>query len=142
MNFNGITILGLGPGNLDLLTLQAWQILENSKEIYLRTRQHPVVADLPAQIELHSFDHLYESCSNFEDVYQQIVEQVLTLGRRPQGVIYAVPGHPLIAEATTGEILRRAQVEGILGSNCRGVEFFGTDIECVGAGSFSAYDSD
>ena len=43
----GITILGLGPGRLDLLTLQAWRLLEDAQEIYLRTRQHPLVADLP-----------------------------------------------------------------------------------------------
>ena len=34
----GITLLGLGPGNPDLLTRQALNLLANSREIYLRTR--------------------------------------------------------------------------------------------------------
>jgi len=103
-----ITLLGLGPGDEDLLTRQAWQTLENAPEIYLRTRQHPSVTDLPDNLTVFSFDHLYEELDSFEDVYAQIVEQVLELGQRSEGVIYAVPGHPLIAEATGPEILRRA----------------------------------
>ena len=109
----GITLLGLGPGDPDLLTRQAWRILESSAEVYLRTRQHPTVAGFPPHLEIHSFDGLYETAQSFEAVYSQIVEQVLALGRRPQGVIYAVPGHPFVAEATGPEIARRARQEGL-----------------------------
>lgn len=110
---NGITLLGLGPGNPDLLTRQAWEILADSPEIYLRTRQHPVVSEFPPQILIHSFDHFYEHGQQFEDVYARIVETILELGRRPQGVIYAVPGHPFVAETTGPEIARRAREAGI-----------------------------
>jgi tetrapyrrole methylase family protein / MazG family protein len=34
---------------------------------------------------------------------------VLELGQRPEGITYAVPGHPYVAEATTPEIVRRAR---------------------------------
>ena len=103
-----ITILGLGPGDANLLTRQAWQTLESASEIYLRTRHHPAVVNLPDNLTVHSFDYLYEEQNSFEDVYNQIIEKVLELGHRPKGVIYAVPGHPLIAETTGPEILRRA----------------------------------
>jgi tetrapyrrole methylase family protein / MazG family protein len=109
----GITLLGLGPGDPDLLTRQAWRILESSTEVYLRTRRHPTVAGFPPHLEIYSFDELYETAQSFESVYNQIVEQVLVLGRRPQGVIYAVPGHPFVAEATGPEIARRARQEGL-----------------------------
>ena len=109
----GITLLGLGPGDPDLLTRQAWRILESSAEVYLRTRQHPTVAGFPPHLKIYSFDDLYETAQSFETVYSQIVEQVLALGRRPQGVIYAVPGHPFVAEATGPEIARRARQEGL-----------------------------
>lgn len=109
----GITLLGLGPGDPGLLTRQAWRILEQSSELYLRTRQHPVVDHLPGQAQVLSFDHLYEGGESFEAVYAQIVEDVLRLGRRPKGVVYAVPGHPFIAESTGPEIARRAQAEGL-----------------------------
>ncbi len=107
-----ITLLGLGPGNPNLLTRQAWQTLEAASEIYLRTSQHPTVAGFPPGLQVHSFDHLYGDLESFEEVYAQIVEQVLDLGRRPEGVIYAVPGHPFIAETTSPEIYRRAREAG------------------------------
>jgi tetrapyrrole methylase family protein/MazG family protein len=104
-----ITLLGLGPGSADLLTRRAWQTLQNADELYLRTAQHPAAAELPAHLKIHTFDFLYEELDSFEDVYARIVEEILELGNRPEGVIYAVPGHPLIAEATGPEILRRAR---------------------------------
>ncbi|MBU1662171.1 MAG: nucleoside triphosphate pyrophosphohydrolase, partial [Chloroflexi bacterium] len=107
-----ITLLGLGPGDPNLLTRQAWQTLEAASEIYLRTSQHPTLAGFPPGLQVHSFDHLYEELESFEEVYTQIVEQVLDLGRRPEGVIYAVPGHPFIAETTGPEIYRRAREAG------------------------------
>jgi tetrapyrrole methylase family protein/MazG family protein len=109
----GIILLGLGPGEVGLLTRQAAEILEQAEEIYLRTRQHPTVAHLPGRLSMHSFDELYETAETFDDLYQEIVRQVLALGQRPQGVIYAVPGHPLIAEATGPEILRQAGQLGL-----------------------------
>ncbi|HAY83354.1 MAG TPA: nucleoside triphosphate pyrophosphohydrolase, partial [Chloroflexi bacterium] len=55
----GIVILGLGPGNPQQLTLEAWNVLGNAGEIYLRTAQHPTVAELPQGLKLHSFDAYY-----------------------------------------------------------------------------------
>ena len=108
-----ITLLGLGPGDANQLTRSAWEVLASAEEVWLRTRQHPCVAELPDSLTLHSFDALYENGTSFEQVYEQITEQILDLGRRPQGVIYAVPGHPFVAEATTLQIARRARAEGL-----------------------------
>ena len=51
-----ITIVGLGPGNPDLLTREAWEILSQAGEVYLRTGQHPTVGGLPANLTVRSFD--------------------------------------------------------------------------------------
>ncbi len=109
----GITILGLGPGDGNLLTLQARQWLEQIDEIYVRTRQHPTLETFPAGMQVHSFDSFYEEHASFEEVYESIIERVLELGSRPQGVTYGVPGHPFVAEATSPEIIRRAKENGI-----------------------------
>jgi len=109
----GITILGLGPGNPEQLTLEAWKVLQEAEEVYLRTLQHPTIAGLPKELTLHSFDHLYEQEKDFSKVYELIVEQVIALGHRPEGVLYAVPGHPNIAEATGPEIIRQANALGL-----------------------------
>jgi len=59
MNNPGIIVVGLGPGDPGLLTRQAWDLLGEIKEIYLRTRMHPTVAGFPVGLRVHSFDHFY-----------------------------------------------------------------------------------
>jgi uncharacterized protein YabN with tetrapyrrole methylase and pyrophosphatase domain len=59
-----------------------------------------VVADLPKTCRLQGFDAVYERGASFSDVYAEIAARVLVLGNRPEGVVYAVPGHPLVGEAT------------------------------------------
>lgn len=132
----GITLLGLGPGGADLLTRQAWEVLNGSDEIYLRTRQHPVVDELPGSLKLNSFDHLYEKLESFEAIYAEIVEQVLSLGRRPQGVVYAVPGHPFMAESTGPEIARRARQEGLPLRLVAGLSFLEAAFGALGCDPF------
>ena len=131
-----ITLLGLGPGNADLLTRRAWQTLRDADEIYLRTGQHPVAAELPAHLQIHTFDALYEELQSFEEVYARIVEEILALGQRPQGVIYAVPGHPLIAESTGPEILRRAREMGIPTRVVEGLSFLEPVFSALGLDPF------
>ena len=118
-----ITLLGLGPGNPALLTQEAVQLLESIPEIYLRTNQHPTVASFPASLKVHSFDDLYETQPSFDYVYAHIIEYILELAKRPQGVVYAVPGHPYVAEATCPEIVRRANLEGIPVQVIEGLSF-------------------
>ncbi len=109
----GITLLGLGPGDPAKLTREAWDVLSSAGEIWLRTRQHPAVAGLPPALKIFSFDELYEKGESFEAVYAAIVEKVLELGGREQGVIYAVPGDPFVAEVTGPEIAKRARTLGL-----------------------------
>ncbi len=109
----GITIVGLGPGAPELLTRAAWQILSDASEIWLRTLHHPVVAALPPDLTLHSFDALYEKADTFAEVYAGIVARILELGARPEGVLYAVPGHPLVGEAAAQQLLTAAREQGL-----------------------------
>ena len=103
-----ITIVGLGPGNPDDLTRKAWQVLQAADEVYLRTQRHPTVPALPRGLAWHAFDDLYDASPDFESIYTSIAAEILALGRRPQGVVYAVPGHPLVGEASVGRILDAA----------------------------------
>ncbi len=120
---SGITILGLGPGDPAMLTREAWDVLTSADEIWLRTRQHPAVAGLPPTLKIYSFDELYEKGESFESVYAAIVEKVLELGQREQGVIYAVPGDPFVAEATGPEIERRCRTSGLPLKIVSGISF-------------------
>lgn len=118
-----ITIVGLGPGNPALLTRQAWHFLSSVKEVYLRTSRHPVVRGLPAGLIVHSFDSLYEEDCGFEAVYEAITTRLLELGKRPNGVLYAVPGHPMVGEATVASLIARAPAEGVPVQLVDGVSF-------------------
>ena len=131
-----ITLLGLGPGNPDQLTREAWDWLLKISEIHLRTSLHPVVTGLPKNLVIHSFDDLYESLDSFDQVYEAIVEQVLTLGKRSQGVTYAVPGHPFVAEATGPEIARRAAAQGLTVRVIEGISFLEPAFTALGFDPF------
>lgn len=134
--FSGITLLGLGPGDPGLLTREAWDWLQRIPEVYLRTRQHPLSECLPAGLRVHSFDHLYEEGESFDAVYAAIVERVLELGARPEGVTYAVPGHPMVAEATGPEIFRRARELGIQVRIIEGLSFIEPVFSALGLDPF------
>jgi tetrapyrrole methylase family protein / MazG family protein len=59
-----------------------------------------------------SFDAVYEKHEQFEQVYEEIVQTLLQKSKSEQ-VIYAVPGHPLVAERTVQLLLEYGQQQGI-----------------------------
>ncbi|MBL8055074.1 MAG: nucleoside triphosphate pyrophosphohydrolase [Anaerolineales bacterium] len=127
-----ITIVGLGPGDPSQLTRAAWEILAGAEEVWLRTARHPTVAGFPQALQVHSFDALYETLERPEQVYQAIAEQVLSLGARPQGVIYAVPGHPHVAEAAVQLIRQQAPARGLTVRLVAGLSFVEPALEALG----------
>ena len=136
MDNHGIILLGLGPGDPNKLTREAWKVIESTPEIYLRTKQHPVIASFPPTLSVHSFDSLYDKASTFEAVYEQIVADIIMLGMRPEGVVYAVPGHPLFAEATGPEIARRAREKEIAVQVIDGLSFLEPVFTLLGVDPF------
>jgi tetrapyrrole methylase family protein/MazG family protein len=108
----GITIVGLGPGSGHFVTREAWDVLSAASTVYLRTSHHPAVKDLPGSVEQRSFDHVYDAAEHFSDVYDQIVHELLQLGR-VENIVYAVPGHPNVGEFTVTKLLERAEDERI-----------------------------
>jgi len=107
-----IVIVGLGPGDAGCLTQEAWQILSEATEIYLRTREHPMVSVLPSE-RVHTFDDVYAREEQFAAIYEEIARRVVALGERLEGVVYAVPGHPRVGEQTTPRIEALAKARGI-----------------------------
>jgi len=108
----GITIVGLGPGNGRFLTRSAWELLSTTEMLYLRTARHPAVDDLPEKMQRVSFDHVYDAAEQFEDVYRHIVTELIGLGQESD-IVYAVPGHPFVGEATVTALVAEAQKVGV-----------------------------
>jgi len=119
----GIVIVGLGPGNPDQITIEAWRVIENASEVYLRTKQHPSVTSLPPSTTYRSFDHLYETLGTFAEVYEEIARSIVALGQRSQGVVYAVPGDPLMGESSVSRILQLTRAGGLPTRIVAGVSF-------------------
>ena len=97
---NKITVLGLGAGDLDQLPLGIYKILQKTENLFLRTKDHPVIQELEAEgLTYQSYDDVYEKHDQFEGVYQEIVNSLVTESKE-KPITYAVPGHPLVAEKT------------------------------------------
>lgn len=99
-----ITIAGLGNYGLEELPLGVYRYLINASKVYARTLEHPVIQELRetenAEIEWLSFDEVYEAHDEFAEVYKEIVAQLVEAAQT-EDVVYAVPGHPRVAETTT-----------------------------------------
>lgn len=126
-----ITIVGLGPGDGRLLTREAWALLSSAETVYLRTSRHPVVADLPDTVSLVSFDRFYDTADSFDQVYQQIVTELLQLGRESE-ILYAVPGHPYVGEATVTALVAAAGQESVPVTVVPGLSFVEPTLAAVG----------
>jgi tetrapyrrole methylase family protein/MazG family protein len=126
-----ITIVGLGPGDAGLITRQAWHLLSTADAVYLRTGRHPAVAGLPAGLQLHTFDEIYQSADRFDEVYRRIAAEVLRLGAAGD-VIYAVPGHPFVGEATVTAIRWGAAEAGVLVRVVAGLSFVEPALAALG----------
>ena len=102
---NTIHIIGLGAGDLDQLPLGVYKKLKNAERLYVRTADHPVLAELVQEgLTYDSFDGIYEKHDDFAPVYKEIADTLLNLSADGP-VVYAVPGHPLVAEQTVQHLI-------------------------------------
>ncbi|MBB6733372.1 nucleoside triphosphate pyrophosphohydrolase [Cohnella zeiphila] len=108
-----ITVVGLGSGGEDQLTLGILRALEQAGRRFVRTADHPAVADLARRgIVFESFDSVYEKFDDFAEVYEAIAAKLLE-DAQDQPVVYAVPGHPMVAERTVQILREQAPSRGV-----------------------------
>ena len=109
-----LKIMGLGPGAYEALTIGALKELKNNKNIYFRTEKHPTVDFLKDEgIKFESYDHAYEKYDSFDDVYKYIAEDLITKIKDDEDLIYAVPGHPLLAEKSVINLIELCKENNI-----------------------------
>jgi tetrapyrrole methylase family protein/MazG family protein len=97
----------------------------------LRTGRHPAVAGLPPNLQLHTFDSIYQSAERFDEVYQSIAAELLRTAARGD-VIYAVPGSPFVGEATVTAVMRAAGEAGIPVRLIAGLSFIEPTLAALG----------
>ncbi|MGG4096728.1 nucleoside triphosphate pyrophosphohydrolase [Paenibacillus lautus] len=112
-----ITVVGLGSGNPDRLTIGIIKTMQRASKVYVRTLSHPVIAALNEfQIHPESFDHVYEAHDTFPEVYESIASALINLAKAAEDdreLVYAVPGHPMVAEATVRLLRERCPGEHV-----------------------------
>ncbi len=109
-----IRVVGLGPGAKEALTIGALDILRNNNNVFFRTEKHPNVDYLKSLgIDFISYDNFYEKYDNFDDIYINIAEDLVRIHEEKEDIVYAVPGHPLVAEKSVTLLLKLCDERGI-----------------------------
>ncbi|WP_028595196.1 nucleoside triphosphate pyrophosphohydrolase [Paenibacillus assamensis] len=110
-----IIAVGLGSGDESQLTLGIARQLRDAAHLYLRTEDHPVVEWIRAEgISYTTFDSVYTEHESFPAVYDDIAERLIAKALTTEGtIVYAVPGHPRVAESTVSLLSERCPSKGI-----------------------------
>ncbi len=126
-----ITVVGLGPGSKDALTIGALEILKDNN-IYFRTKKHPNVEYLESMgVKFKTYDSFYEKYNNFDHIYKAIAEDLIKIHEEKGNVVYAVPGHPLVAEKSVVLLLDLCKQKGIETKLIPSVSFIDAVIESL-----------
>lgn len=101
-----IKIVGLGPGAPEALTVGAIDTIKNSENVYFRTEKHPTVDYIKENgVSFKTCDNFYESSTSFDEVYKRIAEDLVNVYEKHGDLVYAVPGHPLVAEKSVFNLI-------------------------------------
>jgi len=124
-----ITVIGLGPGRWEDLTIEARDTLAAASVVICRTTRHPTVDALRAwrpDLAIASFDHLYETITSFSELYPEMARQLLERAATlPEGetLLYAVPGHPLMGEESVRILRQEAAAQDVYVRVVAGLSF-------------------
>lgn len=87
-----ITVVALGPDNIDTLTLGAVRALEGAGTLLLRTERHGAAAWLRERQKLfRSLDALYEAAEDFDALNAAAVQAIREAWDAGGALVYAVP---------------------------------------------------
>ncbi|MDQ7794395.1 MAG: MazG family protein [bacterium] len=112
-----VTVVGLGPGDPQDVPPAALERMREAVAVFVRTSRHPSVTRLDAEgIAYETFDYLYEQAHTLEHVYRSIADRLLRVAGAGGPVVYAVPGHPGVAEASVRELMARTDRVELVGA--------------------------
>jgi tetrapyrrole methylase family protein/MazG family protein len=127
-----IKIVGLGPGSREALTLGTLECLEENKNLFFRTEKHPTVDYIKTKnIDFETFDFAYDKFESFDDVYKYIAEELCKKHDKLKQIVYAVPGHPLVAEKSVDLLIQLCKDKSIEVEILPAVSFIDAVMEAI-----------
>jgi len=109
-----INIIGLGPGSKESITLGTIDSLKTVDKVFLRTEKHPTVEYInKLGIVYETFDEKYETGESFDEVYNSIAKSLIDDSNNYSDIIYAVTGHPLVAEKSVNILIKLCKENNI-----------------------------
>lgn len=125
-----IIIVGLGPGSSQHCTQAAADCLSRAVEVYTRAKNHPGLAGI--QDRVRQLDSLYEQADDPARAHRQAAVDLVRLGQRVQGVVYATPGNPRLDEPALPFVLELAASHGLSVSVIPGISLLETILPLLG----------
>lgn len=109
-----ITVVSLGPGPREHLTLGAVEALKKAEKVILRTRLRCDAADYlqEAGVPFETLDHLHEECEDYEELNAKAAAYVLAQAEE-SAVCYAV--FDASADETVSALRQKAEVSVLPG---------------------------
>lgn len=105
-----IKIVGLGPGAKEALTVGTLELLKSDAKVLFRTEKHPNVEYLKSVgVKFETYDHMYEKSNSFDEVYEAIANDIIEKYKNHKNIVYAVPGHPLVAENSVTLLIKKCE---------------------------------
>lgn len=103
---NTIQIVGMGVGNIEDLTIKAYNALTSGIPSYVRTIRHPVAKQLKEQdVKIETFDNYFEEYDSFDEVYDKITAKIVELSEKYGKINYCTAGSPFYGDIVTKKLL-------------------------------------
>ena len=102
-----IKVVGMGPAGRDMISEGSLKAIFMAKKVVFRTLVHPGAQQLSlevkgAGIDTLSFDPLYQKALGFDELYSEMVDQLVSMASRIDDgyLCYVVPGSASVAESS------------------------------------------
>ena len=103
-----VTVVGLGPGPVGLVTQETRDAIAGATTRFVRTTHHPSAALVG---DATFFDDEYERHDTFAEVYAAIATRVSEAALRDGSALYAVPGSPGVLEDVVQQLLADTRLD-------------------------------
>lgn len=139
-----ITILGLGPGEPQKLTREAWAVLAEASMVIMWASDDISIAALPGSAEYHFLADDLDYGGSPGVMLNAIADAVVAVARESGDVVYAVPGDPHTLNSEANHLIKAAKLAHIPVKIVSGMSLLEPVLQAAGlegAGGYQIHDA-